>query len=80
MSNLKELMQHIPQTGSVELITIRPERRGEVKKLDEIMVSAEEGLIGDHYSGSSKKRQVTLIQKEHLDVVANILKKELTPL
>ena len=33
-------------------------------------------MEGDHYSGSSKKRQVTLIQAEHLQAVASLLSVE----
>ena len=36
----------------------------------------EAGLVGDHYSGKSGKRQITLIQSEHLEVVGKILSKE----
>jgi MOSC domain-containing protein YiiM len=31
------------------------------------------GLVGDRYSGSSGKRQVTLMQHEHLPVIASML-------
>lgn len=76
MSYIKELMNTIPQEGRVEWVSIRPERRGEVKALGAVLASIENGLEGDHYSGTSGKRQVTLIQAEHLAAVASILKKE----
>lgn len=79
MSNLKELMQHIPQVGKVEWISIRPERRSTVQAIESVMVTEESGLDGDHYIGSSKKRQVTLIQKEHLYAVGQMLQKEIDP-
>ena len=79
MNNIKELMQHIPQTGMVEWISIRPEKRKEVQVVESVEATETEGLVGDHYSGTSRNRQVTLIQKEHLDAVANILKKEINP-
>ncbi len=72
-------MQNIPQTGKVEWIGVRPEKKIEIKVVEEVNVSQENGLEGDHYSGSSRNRQVTLIQKEHLDVMASILKKEIKP-
>lgn len=72
-------MDKIPQTGKVEWVSIRPERRGAVMPLDVVVVTEEEGLIGDHYKSGSRNRQVTLIQKEHLEVVASILKKEVDP-
>ncbi len=76
MSYIKELMRSIPQTGKVEWVSIRPERRGAVLPKEEVVASEANGLEGDHYAGSNGKRQVTLIQAEHLDVVASILKKE----
>ncbi|HFA47512.1 MAG TPA: MOSC domain-containing protein [Bacteroidetes bacterium] len=79
MSNLKKLMQTIPQVGKVEWMSIRPKKRDAVKEVEELMASEKEGLAGDHYSGRSGKRQVTLIQKEHLDTIASILKKEIEP-
>ena len=77
---IKELLNTIPQVGTVEWISIRPSRRGDIEEVEEVKVTTEEGLVGDHYKGTSKKRQVTLIQGEHLDVVAAILgKKEIDP-
>ncbi|MCR9286059.1 MAG: MOSC domain-containing protein [Bacteroidetes bacterium] len=76
MSNLKALMNKIPQTGKVEWISIRPKKWADVKEVEAVEVNTEEGLIGDHYSGRSGKRHVTLIQSEHLEVVGKILGKD----
>lgn len=38
--------------------------------VDAVDVSPKKGLVGDHYSGQSGNRHVTLIQAEHLPVVA----------
>lgn len=73
---MKELFDTLPQEGKVEWIGLRPEKRAALKAVDAVEVTSEEGLLGDHYHGKSKKRQVTLIQKEHLDAVAHILKLE----
>ena len=59
-----------PRSGRVEWIGIRAERRGPVQVVDSVEVSQTKGLIGDHYSGLSGNRHVTLIQAEHLPVVA----------
>ena len=48
MSNLKELMRQIPQVGTVEWISVRPERRGAITPLDEVEITVEGGLAGDH--------------------------------
>lgn len=76
MSNLKELLHTIPQVGKVEWVSLRPKKWAELEVENEIMVTPEDGIIGDHYSGKSGKRQVTLIQAEHLEVMKSILKKE----
>ena len=76
MSNLKKILQTIPQTGRVEWLSVRPEKWADVIEKEQVEVNEKEGLIGDHYSGKSGKRQVTLIQKEHLEAVAGMLGKK----
>lgn len=49
---------------------IRTERRAPVTVVPSVDVSDTNGLLGDHYSGQSGSRHVTLIQAEHLPVVA----------
>jgi len=39
--------------------------------VDDAVASAELGLIGDRYRGRSGDRQVTLMQAEHLPVIAS---------
>ncbi len=74
---IKELIGKMPQVGNIELISIRPTRRELPVSVDKVKVSKENGLEGDHFASTySAKRQVTLIQKEHLDAVANILGKD----
>ena len=80
MSNMQKLLKVMPQKGTIDLISIRPERKQLPQKLGSVEVSIENGLAGDHYKGRNRKRQVTLIQKEHLDVVASILGKSVDPL
>lgn len=70
LQNIKDLFEVFPRPGRVEWIGIRPERRGPVEVVQSADVSTEAGLIGDHYSGQSGSRHVTLIQAEHLPVVA----------
>lgn len=76
MSYIKELMRNMPQTGRVEWVSIRPGRRVPVQPLEEVLAIEDEGLSGDHYGKKGGNRQVTLIQAEHLDSVASILKIE----
>lgn len=70
LQNIKDLFDVFPRPGRVEWIGIRPERRGPVEVVKSVDVSEKEGLLGDHYSGQSGNRHVTLMQAEHLPVVA----------
>lgn len=71
---IKELMHSIPQVGSIEHIVVRPDKREMPVLVQQTFADAEKSLSGDHFSSkTSKKRQVTLIQLEHLQGVASIL-------
>lgn len=71
--DIKQLMKSFPKSGKVTWIGIREERAVALKELDEVCTTVSEGLAGDHYKGKSKKRQVTLIQAEHIEAVAKLL-------
>ncbi|MEM9325247.1 MAG: MOSC domain-containing protein [Bacteroidota bacterium] len=74
---IKDLLKKIPQVGRVEWISIRPQRREPPQSIPEVQVTQEAGLVGDHFASQhSKKRQVTLIQSEHLTAVAGLLHRE----
>ena len=47
--------------------------------VDEVMADQRSGLVGDRYIGASCKRQVTLIQWEHLSVLDSIMGKTIVP-
>jgi MOSC domain-containing protein YiiM len=67
---LQSLMSVFPHSGRVEWIGLRPGRREPVVCVQSVRATTGQGLLGDHYSGRSGKRQVTLIQSEHLVAVA----------
>ena len=46
---------------------------------DAVQLTAKSGIIGDRYQGRSGTRQVTLIQFEHLAVVASVMGLENLP-
>ena len=70
----------IPQEGKIEWIGIRPKRMAKVYYVSEVLANPDTGLEGDHFRKSSTgKRQVTLIQQEHLEVVTRILSKSKIP-
>ena len=74
---MKDLLRIIPQKGKVEWIGIRTKKKEDVSVLQSVKVEKRTGLVGDHFNGrSSGKRQVTLIQKEHLNAVSSILRKK----
>ncbi len=73
MLTMQKLMDTLPQTGVVEWIGLRPGRREPVDVVDRVTADVEDGLQGDRYSKAGGKRQVTLIQSEHLDGVASML-------
>ncbi len=71
---IKKLLLTMPQTGTVQWIGIRSERKAPLTAVKSVAANTENGLTGDHFNGKySNKRQVTLIQKEHLDTVASIM-------
>lgn len=76
---IKELMQTFAHAGKVEWISYRPgpTSRGEIKVVNEIIVSEKKGIEEDRYKGTNRKRQVTLIQAEHIEAVSKILQKSL---
>lgn len=74
MKILQELFDALPQQGRVEWIGLRPKRRANIETPRSVMADTQSGLIGDRYSCRSDKRQVNLIQHEHLVVIASILK------
>ena len=76
MQTLTRLMDVLPQTGVVIWIGLRPERRADLAAVSRVVATPDLGLEGDHYAKAGGKRQVTLIQAEHLDAVASMLGKD----
>ena len=75
MQTLQSIFNILPQVGRLEWIGLRSERLGSISIVNEVEVVAERGLAGDHrFQGKpGSKRQVTLIQFEHLSAVAGLL-------
>ncbi|MDX1457326.1 MAG: MOSC domain-containing protein [Marinobacter sp.] len=74
---LQTLLDTLPQRGRVEWIGIRPARGEPMQALERVTVIPGEGLDGDRFKGrETSKRQVTLIQKEHLHAIASCLQRE----
>lgn len=73
MPTLRELIDTLPQRGTVEWIGIRPARKAALQVVEQVDIQTDHGLVGDHYANPGGNRQVTLIQAEHLDAVASML-------
>ncbi len=76
---LRELMTTFPHTGKVEWIGIRPAPRVAMRVLPSVEAIAGRGLAGDRTAEKSRPgndRQVTLIQAEHLESVAKLLRRD----
>jgi MOSC domain-containing protein YiiM len=71
-SDLHRLMTRFPRSGRVRWIGLRPARDVAMVEVDEVEAVAGAGLAGDRYAGGSGKRGITLIQAEHLPVIATL--------
>ena len=69
-SELGRLMATLPRPGRLEWIGIRPARNKPMQVVTEVEAGTGGGLSGDRYRSGSGKRGVTLIQAEHLPVIA----------
>lgn len=77
---MKELLASLPQRGRVEWIGVRPKKRAELDIVTQVTALENRGLAGDHRSKrEGGKRQVTLIQAEHLPVLAALTGHEFIP-
>jgi MOSC domain-containing protein YiiM len=76
---LAELMQTFPNAGELVWIGVRPARGEPMITVNEVMADQSAGLKDDRYNGDNSKRQVTLIQWEHLAVLESIMGKTIAP-
>lgn len=77
LNPLDELLNTLPQVGCVEWIGVRPARDAPMEELERVRAEPGTGLEGDRFNGGlQSKRQVTLIQKEHLDAIGSLLHRE----
>lgn len=72
-TSLRDLFDTLPQRGRVVWLGMRPARRQRLLTPPSMDLNSDVGIVGDRYAGRSKKRQVTLIQFEHVKVVAELL-------
>ncbi len=67
---LAALLATLPRAGQVRWIGLRPARDQAMHDVESAEAVAGRGLVGDRYASGSGKRGVTLIQAEHLPVIA----------
>jgi len=72
-NSLHELFDRLPQIGKLQWIGIRPKRKAPMFTPEQVEAIAGRGLAGDRYNSKNGKRQVTLIQGEHLLAIASML-------
>ncbi|WP_300532169.1 MOSC domain-containing protein [uncultured Mameliella sp.] len=70
MRQLAELRRSFAGPGRLDWIGLRPARKAPMTPVDQAGIAVE-GLDGDH--GRTGKRAVTLLQAEHLAVVASLI-------
>lgn len=63
----------------INWIGLRPEKRAKVIPVKSAQLTLENGLLGDHYSGKSGTRQLTLIRSEDLEIIASELNLKTVP-
>ncbi|WP_018410401.1 MOSC domain-containing protein [Methyloversatilis thermotolerans] len=73
MDTLQSLTSTFAHPGSVEWIGVRPARMQPLRMLESVNAVESLGLEGDRYASPGGNRQVTLIQAEHLQTVADLL-------
>ena len=75
MKDLRELTRQLPTAGRIDAIFLRPKRDMAALRVDSAVAEVDLGLLGDRSAerASAKpgggKRQVTLIQAEHLPLI-----------
>lgn len=74
-----DLMALFPKPGKLVWIGLRRKKNGAMVSVDSVPICPDKGLDGDHYSGRSGKRQVTLIQFEHLAVIETLIGRTVSP-
>ena len=78
MQDLRALAAAFPHSGRLEAILLRPARGKQAQAVARVRALEGQGLEGDRAAvgRGGGKRQVTLIQSEHLPVIAGLLRRD----
>lgn len=71
-SVLGQMMSRFARSGRVRWIGLRPQRGVPMREVAEARAVSGSGLQGDRFNGRDGARGVTLIQHEHLAVIASL--------
>nr|WP_083441538.1 MOSC domain-containing protein [Nitriliruptor alkaliphilus] len=76
--NLTDLLATVPQPGRLTWVGLRTAKRGPIEVVDRAEAVPGIGLVGDRRAATAtrnlaSKRQVSLVQAEHLEVIAALL-------
>jgi MOSC domain-containing protein YiiM len=75
-ATLRQLMARHAGAGRLEWIGLRPAREVPVAEVERVLARAGHGLDGDRYASRDGKRQVTIVQAEHLPVIAMLVRRD----
>ncbi len=78
-SMMRRLLANVPQVGHLRWIGLRPARREPLQIVEEANLLTGLGLEGDRYGKKGGKRQVSLIQAEHLPLIGSLSGQEVMP-
>ncbi len=74
---IANLIATLPQQGKLEWIGLSSARKAPITTVSEVLIEVGTGLKGDRHALKGRgKRQVTLIQAEHLPVIASMAGRE----
>lgn len=73
MQSLAQLMATLPQRGVIEWLGVRPAREVPMQTPAVVEARCGHGLTGDRFRGTRNKREVTFIQREHIDALGSLL-------
>lgn len=80
MRTLADLVRVHARPGAVTWLGVSPTRRAPIESADAVEVRAGTGIVGDRHARSGRsRRQVTLVQAEHLAAIGSLVGRPVHP-
>ncbi len=77
MKTTRDILAKVPHRGQVTWIGVTAEEGSATEARDVIVLTENGGIDGDHHGTKARgRRQVTLIQAEHLPVIAGLCRRD----